>query len=337
MQAATLENPGRIVVVPEWEEPTAGAGEVLVEIHAVGICGTDLGYWKGLRVPSQYPWVLGHEAAGRIIGVGEGVDPQRIGELVALEPNYPGGHCAPCERNETSLCTDRGSVALNLPGFLAERVSAPAEFAWTLPDDLPLEAAVCTEPLAVVMGAIRRAGEMPTGSRVLVVGAGAQGLLLVHSLKSGGHDVAVQEPNPDRLDRALGLGARLADDDELFPFTFESSGSARGGESTVNRLAPAGTAIFIGVGNDPIPVDSRVLVRRGVRLQGSMIYDHPVDFATTVAAISSRAVRPELTLGKEFTFAETEAAFATSHELPGKTWIRFPASRSTNSSERQPA
>lgn len=316
--------PGEMSVV-DVAEPVCGPGEVTIQMEAVGLCGTDLGYWNGTRTAPSTPWVLGHEGTGRIVEVGTGIDTARIGQRVAIEPNFPCGRCDSCAMGEPALCLDRGSLALNLPGILAERVVVPATFAWSVPDSVARDAAACIEPLAVAAAAVRRAAIADSVDACLVVGAGAQGLLVSELLQAQGLRVVIAEPHEGRLARAVELGAEPLRADELFPVVFETSGAARGGETAVAHAAAASTVVLVGVGPDPIPLSSELVVRRGIRLLGSMIYDHPADFPATIDLVASGAVRPERVLGTAHPLEQSAEAFAAAATSIGKTWITLEA------------
>ena len=307
--------------VVERPEPVCGPGEVMIEIEAVGLCGTDLSYWAGTRVAPRTPWILGHEGTGRIVRTGDGVDPARVGERVVVEPNLPCGECSPCAAQSPALCLRRGSLALNLPGLLAERVVIPAAFAWALPDSIDIDAAACIEPLAVAAAAVRRASIDESVQSCLVIGAGAQGLLLSELLQARGLQVIIAEPHPDRAARAVELGARTLTGDALFPVVFETSGSASGGEAAIAHAAAGSTVVLVGVGPDPIPLSSERVVRGGIRIIGSMIYDHPTDFPHTIDLVARGAVHPQRVLGPAHVLEEAATAFATAATSVGKTWI----------------
>lgn len=323
MRSLVLTAPGQMGVADGVPAPVCGPGDVLIGIHAVGLCGTDLGYFSGYRTPPTTPWVLGHEAVGWIVAVGDDVAASRIGERVVIEPNYPCGGCAPCRASSPALCTERVSLALTSPGLLSEFVAVPSVFAWKLPEGVTDEAAVCIEPLAVAMAAVRRADIRAEDDSALVVGAGAQGLLLVEVLRAMGRRVVVVDPHEARLRLAVALGAESASTDELFSVVFETSGSAAGGSSAIAATAPGGRIVVVGVGDQPVQLDNRILVRRGLTIIGSMIYDHPHDFATTIAAVAGGVVHPERVLGRAFSLDNGAAAFSSASDAVGKTWIKL--------------
>lgn len=127
MRAAVLEQmDGKLRIIGDWPEPTAGPGEVIVQVRGVGICGSDLALLGGRRRPPKLPWIPGHETIGDIVATGSGVAPERIGERVAVEPNLPCLACPACLAGMTSACQRRIILGFNAPGTLAERIAVPA-------------------------------------------------------------------------------------------------------------------------------------------------------------------------------------------------------------------
>ncbi len=322
MRAAVLDHPGgRLRIVDDWPEPAAGPGEVTVQVHGVGICGSDLALLAGRRQPPALPWVPGHETFGEIVAAGPGVAPERAGERVVIEPNVPCLACPACAAGETSGCPHRVALGFNAPGTLAERVAVPADFAWTVPGDWTDGDAVCAEPLAVAQAAVRRAGDV-SGGRLLVVGAGSQGVLLCLALASQGIAPHVLEPHRGRLELAEELGAKAAaDGDRDFDLVFETSGSPAAFAESVRRAASGGSIVLIGMSGEPLPLTAQTVVTRRLTLQGSLIYDHPGDFAATMR-FPAGGLRPGRVLRACYPLAEAGAAFRAAREVPGKTWIR---------------
>jgi L-gulonate 5-dehydrogenase len=322
VRAAVLDHPnGRLRIVDDWPEPAAGPGDVTVAVRGVGICGSDLALLAGRRRPPGLPWVPGHETFGEIIATGPGVDPARAGERVVIEPNVPCLSCPACAAGRTSACPRRVVLGFTAPGTLAERIAVPADFAWTVPGDWTDGDAVCAEPLAVARAAIRRAGGV-SGGRWLVVGAGSQGALVCLALASEGIVPHVLEPHQGRLGLAEELGAKAATaDDRDFDLAFETSGSPAAFAESVRRTAPGGSIIVIGMSGEPLPLTAQTVVTRQLTVRGSLIYDHPGDFAATLNSPAS-ALRPGRVLRACYPLADAAAAFLAAREVPGKTWIR---------------
>jgi alcohol dehydrogenase/L-iditol 2-dehydrogenase len=318
VEALALVEPGRVEVV-ERPDPVPAPSEVLVRMTGVGICGSDLSVFDGHREVPGTPWVLGHEGVGEIVALGSEVTGRRVGQRVVVEPNYCCFTCASCRAGFTSGCENRKIVGINVPGLLAERVAVPAPFAWPAPDGLATDELVCLEPYTVGAAASRRAGARP-GQRALVVGTGSTGLLLVVHLVEAGLEVWFVEPTADRAEIAVELGARPFEDDADLGFeqVFETSGTVPGTELAVASAAPGGAVTLLGLATDPAKIVPSTIVRGRLTIRGSMIYEHPGDFAATTAAPPSglrRVVRGRFALG------EGQEAFRSARTIAGKSWI----------------
>jgi L-iditol 2-dehydrogenase len=205
MRAALARSLDDVELV-ELPDPEPGPGEVVCRVLACGVCGSDVLPWY---VERKLPAVLGHEPAGEVVAVGDGVDRVAPGDRVAIHHHVPCGRCDRCRRGRETMCATFRASGLE-PGGFAEQVRIPAELTHEL---LPLDGldpvlASFTEPLACVWRALDRARIGP-GDRVLVVGAGTSGLLAVAATRARDVEaVYVQEPRSDRRALAEALGAR---------------------------------------------------------------------------------------------------------------------------------
>ena len=324
MRAVALVAPGRVEIVDDWPEPEPGPGDVVVQVRGVGLCGSDLSVFDGTRQVPGLPWVFGHEGGGDIVAVGAGVDDRGVGQRVVIEPNFADGTCAACLSGHTSACADRQILAITRTGILAERVAVPAEYTWPVSGDWPDAALACFEPLVVAHTAVRRAN-VPVGADCLVIGAGSQGPLVCQSLLAAGAQPYVMEPHPGRLELALKLGARPAEDHDgdTYPLVFETAGVPAVWEPAYNAVARAGKLVVIGFNDNPAQFTTMDLVQRQVTIVGQLIYDHPVDFQATLTAVASGQLAPQQTVQATFPVTETAAALAAVREIPGKSWIEF--------------
>jgi L-iditol 2-dehydrogenase len=195
----------REVRVEEDPEPVAGEGEVVARVLACGVCGSDvLDAWVARKVPA----VLGHELCAEVSEVGAGVSGVGVGDRVVVHHHSPCGECRRCRRGHETLCDQFKSTRLH-PGGFAERVRVPADLVDELLvlDGLDPERATFVEPLACVLRAFDRCG-LRAGDSLLVVGTGTSGLLAVAAAHARAVEaVWVREPRPERLERALALGA----------------------------------------------------------------------------------------------------------------------------------
>lgn len=207
MRAAVFEGEGRLVV-REVADPTPGPGEVLVEVEACGICGSDV---QVINVPpghpSSPPVVLGHEFVGRVRSAGPGVGEALVGTRVVVDPDPKCGRCDPCRAGRPANCTGIVALGVHRDGALARLVAAPADSVYAIAEAVPAELAALVEPLACVVNGTNRAAIRP-GETAVVFGAGAIGCLFVAVLRaSGAARVVAVEPSPPRAPVARALGA----------------------------------------------------------------------------------------------------------------------------------
>jgi L-iditol 2-dehydrogenase len=193
-------------------DPVPAAGEVLVRVKAVAICGSDVhGYTgtTGRRIP---PVVMGHEASGVIEAGGPGTEGWARGARVTFDSIAWCGTCRPCLLGRTNLCESRQTFGVSTPAFrrdgaMAQYVAVPARLLHRLPDAVSFDAAAMVEPAAVAMHAARISAIEP-GDLVVVVGAGLIGILAMQAARTlGAATVAILDIQPERLELARRLGA----------------------------------------------------------------------------------------------------------------------------------
>ncbi|HEV8472339.1 MAG TPA: zinc-binding dehydrogenase [Methylomirabilota bacterium] len=205
MKVATWRGGPRFTI-DEAPEPVAGAGQVVVDVHAAGICGTDIHATQGL-FPWSPPLVLGHEYTGIVRSVGRGVSKRLVGRAVACEPSYGCGECAECDEGRISQC----QRAVRVGGF-AERVRLPATCVHPLPRGLDPITAALTEPAACCLAGLEMY-PMPRGATVLVIGGGIMGLLTMALAKRrGAKRLILSDPLEERRAIAKRLGASVVVD-----------------------------------------------------------------------------------------------------------------------------
>jgi L-iditol 2-dehydrogenase len=203
--------------VEDIPTPSAGGGEVLVEVGANTICGTDLRIIRGETSYVELPVILGHEAAGRVVEVGEGVDRYAPGDRVALNPGIPDRRCWACRHDLENVCEHKRIVGYSVDGGLAQYMLVPAESVdagslFVAESALPYEQLALAEPLGCVVNG-QRLTPAGVGDTVLIMGAGPIGLMhLQLVLLSGAGAVIVSQRSPARRALAERLGATVAVD-----------------------------------------------------------------------------------------------------------------------------
>lgn len=307
MRAALLRGP-RSIQIECIAVPTPQQNEVLIAVEAAGICGSDLHFYRGERV-LQGTMVLGHEITGRVVTVGAGVSPERIGERVAVEPNIPCGTCKLCQRGLGRLCAGKQIIGQTRQGGLAEYVAIDHRFAWTVPETVALSDAATIEPTAVAIHALSRV-PLREGETIAIVGCGGVGLLLATVAIAQGYRVVALEPNASRCAAALAVGVaavRAAPDAETARLFFEEHQvvaifECAGRPATIQLCldaALAGTCVvLIGLTPENVALNPLRCVRQELDIRGALIYDHPGDFAATIALIVSNKLAPGKTAGQ---------------------------------------
>ena len=316
MRALLLDMPNEVRIA-DLPVPLCLDGEVLVKVLGVGVCGSDLSVFKGHRQVPSYPWQMGHEAVGEIVGLGHGVNDREVGERVVIEPNYCCFTCGECLSGNTSGCLNRVIVGMAAPGVIAEYISVPSAFAWKVPSSLSVKEMICLEPLTVGAAALRRSGAKD-GDKTLVIGAGSSGLSLISLLLSKGFSTYFIETKPGRSALATRIGALIHETGERYDQVFECSGTADGAQQAISLAADGATITLVGLSASPIEVVPSDLVRRRLTIVGSMIYDHPADFREMLDHIPEAISE---IVGAKFTLDDAQMAFEGASEVPGKSWI----------------
>ena len=320
MKAAVVTAPETIEVV-DWSEPEVGDGEVLVKMEAVGICGSDLAAYAARdTATASAPRILGHEGVGRVVSVPDGAA-LKVGQRVVIEPNYCCGTCVTCRRGLTSGCERKVIVGASRPGLLAEYASVPSAFAWPMPERVPLLDAACTEPLAVVVAALRRVG-VSGGQEWLVIGAGSLGLLTCLALRHVGASAAVVDTNPLRVQRAGALGAGQPES-ESFEYAMDTTGVASALAAHGELLATGARVALLGISEEKLSITYRTAVRRQLSLLGSLIYDHPHDFRKARDLVASGELSPSAVVDATYPIEDAPLAFADARSRGGKSVICF--------------
>jgi 2-desacetyl-2-hydroxyethyl bacteriochlorophyllide A dehydrogenase len=253
MRAVIWEAPGQLSVT-EAADPTPGHGELVIQVGACGICGTDVHIADGEFPPTPYPIIPGHEFAGRVVARGPGVPAGwREGERVAVDPSLFCGHCPACRSGRGNLCANWNAIGDTVNGAFAEYVAVPAANTYRIPDSVDEAQGALIEPLSCAVHGLRRIGPV-IGQDVLLTGAGTMGLLLLQLLKhAGAGSVSVVDRNTSRLEAAKAAGAdSVAGDVALlgrgdFAVAVDATGAPAAIEAGFGALGRGGRLLVFGV------------------------------------------------------------------------------------------
>lgn len=275
--------------------PQPGPDEVLVRVGSVGVCGSDVHYYKHGRIGTmvvQRPLVLGHEVSGLIVATGSEVDGSRTGQRVALEPQRPCRRCGQCKNGRYNLCPQMKFFATPpIDGAFCDYVAVPADFAHPVPDGLSDAAVALLEPLCVGVWACRKANIAP-GSRVFITGAGPIGAMTAQVARAAGAtEITVSDPVESRRERITNYGAtRVVDPGAGFdPTTLEAdafvdcSGATAAVLDGIRSVRAGGAVVLVGLGAEDMLLPVQHIQNNELTLTGTFRY---VDTWPTAIALA---------------------------------------------------
>ena len=325
MHAAVLHGP-RDIRMEKRSLLTPGPAEAVVQVFASGLCGTDFRIWNGDRAV-QYPLILGHEFIGEVVAVGPDVHTLQPGQKVAVEPNYSCGVCALCREGNRNLCLSRTAIGIDVNGGFAGQACLPARCCWPAPAEISDDQLMLAEPLAVVVRAVARS-EAKRGESAAVLGVGALGLLAIQVLKTKGLRVLAvgRTEHRQHLARALGAdnfttngdggateAARAFSGREGVDLVIETAGTSAAVEQALELAHPGGRVVLTGLPHEASTVNFFGVVRRELRIIGSMIYQQ--EFPEAIQLLSTGTVTVDRLVTHRFPLARIGEAFAA-HRSP---------------------
>ena len=314
------------VELRDLPEPEIAETDVLLEVAAVGVCGSDLHQWTADHSwPVNYPVVLGHEFGGTIAALGTRVEGWSEGDRVVsetaavIDPDNP-----MARRGLYNLDPTRKGFGYGVNGAMTRFVSVPARCLHRVPDELPLEKAALTEPCSVAYNATVMNTSLRPGDRVVVLGPGTIGILCAAIARIAGAEVAVVGLPADET--RLGIAARYGCDIVTGdPAEWARARDGLGADGVIDaagvsatlRIAldivrPAGWISKVGWGKDPVGFSLDPLVQKNVTLQGSFSHYHPI-WERVLALLSSNTLDLEPIMGFTGSLPDWEEAFKTMH------------------------
>ena len=312
--------------VQEVPVPEPSAGEAIVRIEAVGICGSDTAYYRVGYIGDwkvEGPIILGHEAAGTVVATGSEVTNVAVGDRVAIEPGTPCRNCEECLVGRYHLCPD--FVFLATPpydGALVQSLAIDSRNLFVIPDSMSFEAAALCEPLSVGLWACRRAGLLP-GDRVRVTGAGPVGILAAQVARAeGAADVVISDISDFRLALAEKLGFRTEKVGEIpegpghedADVLLECSGAPGALAQGLWRLRNGGRAAMVGLPKEDVTLPlSRLNVKE---ISVSLVNRYAHTWPTAIALVSSGRVDVEPLVTHRFELADAESALTLAADVP---------------------
>ena len=300
MRAYVLTGPGE-GSVEDVPAPVATPGEVVVDVERVGLCGTDVEFFTGEMAylhsgDASYPIRLGHEWAGTVTAIGDGVAPTWLGRRVMGDTMLGDGTCRRCRKGNQHVCERRQEVGVRegRPGALAEQLAVPVSSLHALPDHVDAALGALVEPGGNSLRAAAAASLAP-GDRALVLGPGTIGLLTAMFVRATGADVHLMGVSEESLEFARTLGfdnvwAEHSLPDLPFDAVIDASNASHLPALALDLVESAGRVVYIGLAGHPSPIDTRMLALKDVTAVGILSASPGLD--DTIAAYASGAVDP---------------------------------------------
>ena len=317
MKAIKLEKPYEIKEI-DMEIPKPKEGEALIKVKSAGICGSDIGAYRGLNNLVTYPRIIGHEIAGEVVSIPENTKGIKAGDRVVVDPYLYCGHCYPCSIGRTNCCEDLKVLGVHVEGGMAEYFCHPAEMLVKVPQDMEWKYIPIAEPLTIALHGIHRAG-LKQGEHIAIIGAGTIGLLAALASLSYGAVPILIDIVQERLEAAKKMGvpyvinsANGNVEEQILQFTngrkaevvMEASGANQAILMTLDLVVNAGRIILTGWPKNPTLIPTDLITKKEVDIRGArtsagefeeavaMIYEKKVnvdDILTEVVSVDEAA------------------------------------------------
>ena len=329
MRAVKFPEPWKVECI-DIPEPVAKEAEALIKVRSAGICGSDIGAFRGTNPLVSYPRVIGHEVAGEILSIPED-NPRglKVGDHVIVDPYLYCGECYPCSIGRTNCCTSLHVLGVHVEGGMCETFAHPADMLWKLPDDMPWDIAPMAEPLTIALHGIHRGG-LKAGEHVAIIGAGPIGLLAAMSAIAYGAEPILIDLVDERLEMAKELGvkyvinsgkedlvAKVAEytDGRMAELVMECSGANPAVRSTLDIVANAGRITLTGWPKKETPLPTDAITRKEVDIRGARTSAR--EFEEAIELIHSGKVNVRALLTKVVSIADAPAAIMDIEKNPG--------------------
>ena len=329
------------VALQDISEPTAAPGQVRIRVQAAGVCGTDLHIYKD-EFRSFPPVVLGHEVAGEVDEVGEGVDGVEVGARVTTETYFSTcGVCRYCRNGQTNLCLNRRSIGSAVNGGFTQYLVVPAKNIHRLPSDIDFQAGALTEPLACVVHGVLSTPTVVPGDVAVIAGPGAIGLLTLQVVKASGATVVMLGTDADeqRLDLARDLGADYTVNvqrqnpaplvADITPeglgadVVYECSGAGPAAQQLLELVRRRGRFVQIGLFGKPVAWDLDQICFKELVVTGSNASTPPA-WTRALQLLATGSVRTAPLISHVFDVTDWQQAFDTFEARSGIKMILQP-------------
>lgn len=307
----------------EAPDPVPQAGEVVVRMRRIGVCGSDIHVWHGKHPFTSYPVTQGHEVSGEIAAIGAGVTDFSLGEKVTIEPQVVCGTCHPCRHGKYNLCESLKVMGFQTTGAASEYFAVDAKKVTKLPPAMDFDQGAMLEPLAVAVHAVRRFPDLKD-AKVAVLGAGPIGILVAQAAKGlGAASVLITDVSDIRLAKARECGADFAVNTKNEDFgaamvkafgpdkadvIYDCAGNDITMGQAIAHARKGSTIILVAVFAGLAKVDLAVLNDHELDLNTTMMYRHE-DYLGAIDLVNTGKVRLAPLVSKHFAFKDYAEAY----------------------------
>lgn len=322
MLQQVMTAPGKIEF-REIETPAPKAGEVLVRIMKIGVCGSDIHVWHGEHPFTSYPVTQGHEVSGEIAALGADVEGFEVGQKVTIQPQVVCGKCYPCRHGKYNLCESLKVMGFQTTGVASEYFAVAAEKVTLLPQEMSFDEGAMIEPLAVAVHAVRKFGGIK-GMRVAVLGAGPIGILVAQAAKGmGAESVLITDVSALRLEKAKQCGVDYCVNTRETDFgaalvsafgpdkadvIYDCAGNDVTMGQAIRDARKGSTIILVAVFASMAKVDLAVLNDHELDLNTTMMYRNE-DYIEAIALVRAGRVDLKPLISKHFAFKDYAEAY----------------------------
>lgn len=319
-----------MVASEELPMPEPAAGEALIRVKAAGICGSDIGAFRGSNPLVSYPRVIGHEIAGEVLSVPEGCDSLNPGDHVIADPYLYCGHCYPCSLGRTNCCENLRVLGVHCEGGMAEYFAHPADMLVKVPADMDWALVPLAEPLTIALHGLHRA-KLSAGEHIAISGAGPIGLLAAMSALHYGAVPILIDPVKERLELARKLGVAhtvcLGEEEPLQSIrqitagrmaevVMEASGATSAITLALDISSFAGRVIFTGWPKSETPIDTAKITKKELDIRGART--SAGEFQEAVNLIYNGSINVRAILTNTPSLSEAPEAIRDMEKNPGK-------------------
>lgn len=327
MKSVSVSQPNHISII-ERNIPEIKEDEILVKVKHAGICGSDLHIFRGHNPFAKYPVTIGHEFCGEVMAVGNNVESDKIGQLVAIDPVLSCGHCYPCSIGRSNVCESLQVLGVHTDGGFAEYIAVPADNAYIIPKNMPEKLAATVEPFSIAANVTSRV-QPEANDIALVYGAGPIGLTCLQVLKNIYHvkTLIAVDKIEERLQRAKICGADICinnTDNNLAEYLqannikptliIDAACHPKILEEAVEIISPAGKIAIMGFSTELTSLTQKMITGKELTIVASRL--NAKKFPEVINWITNQQIHPELIITHEFNFLDIEEAMSTFENDP---------------------